>query len=31
MLEPTKADGYGYLEAIREALRENGEFEPDSG
>lgn len=31
MLEPTKADDYGYLEAIREALRENGEFEPDSG
>lgn len=27
VLEPTKKDGYAYLEAVREALQENDEFE----
>ena len=29
ILEPTKQDGYAYLEAVRSALEENGELEND--
>ena len=31
-LEPDEENGYGYLEAVRDALKENGEFpESDRG